>query len=228
MKDPMKTNKNRIVIITSVLCLLPIVFSFAVYNNLPEQIAVHWDSRGNPDSYLPKALAAFGLPLLFFAANILSKFWLHNDPKQSNASTIMRIIAEWLIPFMSVVIVPVTLFIAMGANIPVSVIVLVFTGIVLIMAGNYLPKSRQNYAIGIKLPWTLHNADNWNKTHRMAGWLFILGGIAMIALTFIFDSTLWGFIIIVPALLLVLPVLYSYMLYKKNGDESQQAEEQIE
>lgn len=45
----------------------------------------------------------------------------------------------------------------------------VLLGIVLIVVGNYLPKCRQNYMIGIKLPWTLDNEENWDYTHRMAG-----------------------------------------------------------
>jgi len=78
----METKNNAAMfIITSVVCLLPIILSFAVYNELPEQIAVHWDSAGNPDNFLPKALAAFGLPLLFMVVNIFSKIFLYNDPK---------------------------------------------------------------------------------------------------------------------------------------------------
>ena len=224
----MKMKNSSTLIITSVLCLLPLILSFAVYNDLPEQIAIHWDSTGNPDNYFPKALAAFGLPFLFLAFNIFSKLRLYNDPKRANVSKTMRAILAWLIPFMSIALVPITLFIAMGVNIPISIIVPVFTGIVLIVFGNYLPKSRQNYAVGIKLPWTLHNADNWNKTHRMAGYLYMLGGAVLIALTFIsFEDSLWGILTIsIVILLIVLPILYSYSLYKKNDSDRQETDKE--
>ena len=59
--------------------------------------------------------------------------------------------------------------IGMGKDIPISTVVTMIVGIVFVVSGNYLPKSRQNYTIGIKLPWTLADVDNWNKTHRLAG-----------------------------------------------------------
>lgn len=219
----MKTrNNSAMLIITSGVCLLPIILSFILYNELPEQIAIHWNSVGNADNFVHKAVAAFGLPFLFLAINLFSKIRLYNDPKQSNTSQVMQVFSTWTPPLLSLVLVPITLFIAMGANIPISSIVPVFTGIVLLVCGNYLPKSRQNYTIGIKLPWTLLNADNWNKTHRMAGYLWIIGGITLIAGTFIsFDSTLWGIsmtiLVVIP--LIIIPVFYSYWLYKKTGND---------
>lgn len=88
-----------------------------------------------------------------------------------------------------------------------------------IICGNYLPKNRQNYTIGIKLPWTLHDADNWNKTHRLAGYLYIFGGILLIAGAFIFDtsSAISGLslAVFVVILLVIVPVIYSFLLYNK-------------
>lgn len=219
----MKSKNSQIIIITSILCLLPIIMSIAVYSNLPEQIAIHWDSAGNPDNYLPKAVVAFGIPILFVLINIYSKIRLFNDPKGANASSSARMLSVWLIPVAALAGVPITLFIALGISIPISVIAPIFMGIVLIAFGNYLPKSRQNYTIGIKLPWTLHDADNWNKTHRVAGYLYIVGGLALIALTFIFfKSAFLGVVTIaIIILLLVLPVLYSYLLYRKSGGKEE-------
>lgn len=45
----------------------------------------------------------------------------------------------------------------------------IFMGVVMIVIGNYLPKTHRNYIIGIRLPWTLENDENWRKTHRLAG-----------------------------------------------------------
>ena len=53
-------------------------------------------------------------------------------------------------------------------------------GLVFIIIGNYLPKCKQNYTVGIKLPWTLNSEENWNKTHRLAGYVFMLCGIMQI------------------------------------------------
>jgi Predicted integral membrane protein len=213
----MKT-KNTIIAISSIICLLPIILSIVIYNDLPEQIAIHWGTSGNPDTYAPKYIAAFGLPILLTAISIFSKAWLFNDPKRANTSRIMRVIIVWLIPVISLVLMPVMLFIAMGIMIPITMIVPLIVGIIFILCGNYLPKNRQNYSIGYKTPWTLNDADNWNKTHRIAGILWILGGIVLICQAFTaFENTFLAILsLIVVVILIVIPVFYSYILYKKS------------
>jgi len=67
------------------------------------------------------------------------------------------------------------------------------TGVLLIAVGNYLGKARQNAFIGIKTPWTLADATVWDKTHRFTGRAMVAGGIALMALGFVFrDATLLG------------------------------------
>ena len=221
----MAIKSNRVMIIlTSFICLLPIIFSFIVYSDLPEQIVVQWDNIGNPTNYISKAYAAFGLPLFFLAVNIFSKLRLYNDPKRSNTSKVMQIFSTWTPPFLSLIIVPTTLYIAMGANIPIPMIVRILIGIILILGGNYLPKSRQNYTIGIKNPWTLSSSDNWNKTHRLAGYLWILGGIILTVSAFIAThNTFWSNSMptLIIALLIIIPFLYSYFIYKRTSDNKQ-------
>ncbi len=229
----MKTRNNFVaaLVLSSVVCLLPIILSIVLYNDLPQQIAIHWDSAGNPDNFAPKAVAAFGLPFLLAAINLLSKLKLYHDPKRSNTSQAMQVVAAWTPPLLSLIVVPITLFIAMGAAIPIALVVPPLVGVLLIICGNYLPKNRQNYTIGIRLAWTLHNADNWNKTHRMAGYLYIFAGLILIAGTFISHHSgvingmsLTVFVVI---LLVIAPIIYSFMLYRKTGkgiDETDEAD----
>ena len=160
------------------ICLLPLVISFAVYNKLPDQIAIHWDDAGNPDNYAAKWVAAFGMPLLLLAIHLIGMVTILHDPKKSNQSAAMRLLSFWLVPVLSVIVVPVTLFDWHGKGHSD------FDGChhdcrhCVRGHGNYLPKSRQNYTIGIKLPWTLADVDNWNKTHRLAGALWIAAGFS--------------------------------------------------
>ena len=92
-------------------------------------------------------------------------------------------------------------------------LVSVFMGLVFVAVGNYLPKCRLNYTIGIKIPWTLNSEENWNKTHRLAGFVWVIGGV-LIAVLSIF-STLW---LIFPVILVMtlIPMIYSYLLYRKG------------
>jgi len=219
----MKTKNNLQMALSSVICLLPIILALAVYNDLPERMAIHWDIAGNPDNFAPKAAAAFGLPFFFMAINIILRMFLYSDPKIENAAKPIRTIAEWLIPFLSLTLIPVILFIAMGVKIPIVIIAMVFLGIVITLFGNYLPKSRQSYVIGIRLHWTLNDANNWNKTHRMAGPLWIFGGMAFIIVSFLPLKTSLQFILnmSILALIAAVPVFYSYSFYRKNAKKTE-------
>lgn len=206
--------KNKSTILSTVVCLLPIVLSVVLYARLPEQIAIHFDNAGTPDSFVPKAVAAFGLPVFSAAINLYSHFRVTQDPKNENAAVSLKTFSQWLVPLLSVVLLPATLFLSMGANIPIVLTVQALAGVVVIIFGNDLPKCKPNYTIGIKLPWTLDNEENWNKTHRFSGFVFVIGGIILLVNAFWLN--LWYIVVGVIVLLAALPVLYSSLLYQKQ------------
>ena len=76
-----------------------------------------------------------------------------------------------------------------------------------------MPKTKRNYTVGIKLPWTLNSDENWNKTHRLAGYFFILGGIFFLLTPFIGNEYL---IFLTFMIIGIIPAIYSFYLYK-NG-----------
>jgi uncharacterized membrane protein len=212
----MKSKFNKPLLLSTVLCLLPIVLGFILYGKLPDLVAVHFNSTGAPDNYLPKGIAVFGLPVIFAALNMITHFRLNHDPRNDSISMRLKQAAKWALPVISVIVMPITLFLSMGAPIPLGTIVTSLVGIVIVICGNYLPKCKQNYTAGIKLPWTLHSQENWNKTHRFAGVLWVVCGLLMIANAFL--SWPYGSIILLAAMVIVPPV-YSYLLFKKQGTE---------
>ncbi len=202
-----------------IVCLLPLLLSAAVYSDLPEQIAIHWDSAGNPDGYAGRLAGAFGIPVFLAVLEVICVAATVHDPKKQNQSAVSRALIFWLIPILSLVVQPVILLVALGRDINVTLVVTLLVGVILILSGNYLPKSRQNYTIGIKVPWTLADADNWNKTHRLGGILFILCGLFIIASNFLPMSAGARTITMVCVTLgaAVVPVVYSFALYVKGN-----------
>jgi len=207
--------KDKLLWITTIICILPIILSFILYDRLPDQVAIHFDSAGVADNYAPKAFAAFGLPVLMAVLNIFAHFKFNNDPKKMNSALALKYMGKWVIPIMTVILVPFTLFNAIGYKVPILDYVPVAVGFILIAFGNYLPKCKQNYTIGIRLPWTLNSEDNWNKTHHLAGYIWILGGICMIIGSCIRIQSL-PLIICICIMITLVPFLYSYSLYKKG------------
>ena len=208
----MKSKKT--LIITSLICLLPMLVGALVYSRLPEQVATHFDLQGNPDGWSSRPFAVFGLPGILLAVNLLIPFALRADPKHKNMSGALGNIVIWTVPVVSLLCSGLTLGRALGYDLRIEVVLPVFMGVLFILIGNYLPKTKQSYTMGIKLPWTLASEENWNRTHRLAGFLWVLGGVYFIVMSFIG----WNLIaFLIPIVLMVLaPTVYSYLLYRKG------------
>ena len=209
----MKAEK-RTMILTTLVCLLPLIAGALVYNKLPESVPVHFDFNGEPNGWAGRAVAAFGLPSLMLAINLFLPFALNADPKRQNMSEALKNVVIWTIPVLSVICSGATLAKGLGYDVKIEVILPVFMGLLFVIIGNYLPKTKQSYTMGIKLPWTLNSEENWNRTHRLAGFLWVVGGLIFIAMSFI-GWTLPVFLIVLAVMTLV-PIGYSYMLYKKE------------
>ena len=203
----------KVLIITSIVILLPILAGLILWDQLPEQIPTHWNAAGEIDGWSSKPFAVFGLPAILLAAQWLCVLGTAADPKRSAHPQKILHLVLWIIPVLSVLLNVLTYMAAMGRQVRMEVIMPVFIGLLLTIVGNYLPKCKQNYTIGIKIPWTLNNEENWNKTHRFAGWLWTVCGI-IIMLTGFFGG-FWIFFIIV-LLMVLAPVLYSYILHRKG------------
>ena len=102
---------------------------------------------------------------------------------------------------------------------------LVFVGILLAVIGNYMPKCRLNYTMGIRTPWTLSSEENWNKTHRLGGKIWVAAGILIAAsgfLALVSDAAAQAAFVIMMAVVIaaaLVPVGYSRYLYQKSKRE---------
>lgn len=201
-------------VITTIVCLLPILLGLAVYGRLPEQIAVHWGGDGQPNGWMHKSFAVWVIPAFLAALNLICHIGGNSDPKREAQSQRLLVLVKWLPAALSMILCPVMLLIAMGAEIPVTVVTACIIGALFVVIGNYLPKCRQNYTMGIKLPWTLADEENWDKTHRMAGPLYILAGFGFLVCGF-FGWVIPVIVIIIAAA--VIPVVYSFLLSRKKN-----------
>jgi len=200
-------------IVTSIVILLPIIAGIILWDKLPAEIPNHWNFEGEVDGWSSKPFAVIVMPLILLAIHLVSSFAMLSDPKnQEHTSKILQL-GFWITPTLSILLSAVVYSTAMGGNIRVSIIIPVFLGIVFVVIGNYMPKCRQSYTIGIKLPWTLNSEENWNKTHRMASWIWVIGGLVTVIFGFL--DIVW---IVIPtlAVLALVPIVYSYVLYRKG------------
>jgi uncharacterized membrane protein len=215
------TNDKKFLVLSTFICLLPIIMFLITYNNLPEYMRMSWGTQAII-LMLPKQLAIFVLPLILAAVHLLVIFLRRKDPKKENTSVALQYLIDWLTPVLSIFLNTLILLANTGSGLEDEVIftlALAFVGLIFIIIGNYLPKNRQNNTIGIRLPWILNNTDIWNKTHRLAGKLFIIGGFLAIigsALPIATNASLVLAIILpVTAFCVGIPIVYSLILRQK-------------
>ena len=209
----MKKINKRTLIITSVVTLIPMVVGLLLWDKLPDIIPTHFGMDGEPNGWSSKTFTVFGIPTLMLVFHLLCLGISSVDPKYDNISDKLYALIVWICPVTSLLVTVACYGDVLGWEFNLSKYVMIGCGILFIVIGNYLPKCKQNYTMGIKLPWTLDDEENWNCTHRMAGFLWVAGGIIIAINAFL--EWEWLFLVIVFAMVLI-PMIYSYLYFKKH------------
>ncbi len=208
----MKAYKNTL-IITFILILLPGIIGLLLWNRLPDQVPTHFSFEGEIDGYSSKLFIVLCFPLIMAGLQLITFVAVLNDPKRRQISSKMIKLILFIVPACSVFAGVLSYGSGLGYSVNVEMITNLMLGLLFIVIGNYLPKVKQNYTMGIKLPWTLDSEMNWNKTHRLSGWIWSGGGIILLGNIFLRNRLLP---VVVIAILIIIPVVYSFVLYKKH------------
>lgn len=205
-----------------ILALAPLLFAWMVYDRLPAQIPSHFGLDGQPDGYSGK----FGLIVIFsvlvLGLPFLMKWLPALDPRRENYRKFSRFyeLFRLVVTLFLSGMFTATLLYALGYPVNISKVVLTGVGLLWMVIGNYLGQVRSNWFFGIKLPWTLENEEVWRRTHRLSGPLWMGAGILLVLSVFLPSSvTLWTVSLSVLVILLVPPV-YAYYLFRKLGGAS--------
>ena len=215
----MKKHKKT-VIITTLLTLFPILIGLLLWDRMPDTVAVHWGMDNEANGWASKTFAVFGMPCFLAVRHLFTMGVILSVPKKKNIHNKLLNLVFWIVPVISLVCNIFIYLIAIGKDINISFIIPVLVGFLFVVLGNYMPKLQQNYTVGIKLPWTLNSEENWYRTHRLGGKLFMVGGF-LIMVEGVFSSVLSeeiAFIVLMVILMVctVIPLGYSFWLFKKG------------
>lgn len=205
---------NKWMMITSILILIPIAVGLILWDRLPDPMPMHWNMNGEVDNWGSKTTVVIFLPLFLLAVHWICMIVTCADPKNKNINGKPLQLMFWICPFISLLCCNLIYALSMGYDISIETLMPLILGGMFLIIGNYLPKCKRNYTMGIKVPWALDNDENWNATHRFAGKVWVIGG-AVIMATGIFKFLILFFVI---ALVMVIaPTLYSYLYYIKHS-----------
>jgi uncharacterized membrane protein len=222
---------TRWLYVTIALAVLCLAASFYVYNlnydQLPEQVPTHWNIRGEPDRFTPKQDAWVNIYLMpgflllwIFITWLLPKI----SPVQFSVDSFKQIygylmaLVSGLFAYIHGMILWNTLHPEAGFFRPFSVGFFLFFALL----GNVLGKTRKNFWIGVRTPWTLADDRVWHQTHRVSGWIFVVYGVLGAILSLITD---WAPLVLFCGLPVVAlyTVFYSLYLYKRLQKEGKLA-----
>ena len=212
---------KKTLIITSLILLIPMIAGLLLWNQLPDPIPTHWGINGEVDGWSSKPFAVFGLPILMLVMQWVCVLASTADPKYKNYNPKMLRLVLWICPAISLIVNGMVYAAALGYELPIETIMPLLVGAMFVVIGNWLPKCRQTYTMGIKLPWTYASEANWNATHRFGGKVWVLGGV--ITMLTAFWSNFWILMIIL-ALMVIAPTLYSYLYYCNHEKERKDGE----
>lgn len=210
----MKKELKKTLVITSIITALPILVGVILWNRLPDTIATHFGSDGTPNGWSSKWFAVFGLPIILVILNIICTMVTETDPRRHRYPEKMMKIVYWICPVISWI--GAFSIYANALEFDMSNMgqwMSLLLGIVFVVIGNYMPKVKQNYYLGIKLPWTYASEENWNKTHRLGGKVWVIGGILFIINAFV---QIKGIEILLILAMVLIPTVYSYLYSLKQ------------
>jgi uncharacterized membrane protein len=209
---------------------------FWMNQNIPAdagQLPVHWGPSGQPDRFLPRdeALRVHAiLPALGVGLALLFAVMPFIDPLKDNirrggrAYLTAWIGTEALLALVCVGVALVTVRGAGGAAANNEFVrwIMAGVGVLFVFLGDAMPKTRPNFFVGVRTPWTLTSDLSWQKTHRLAGWLFVLVGFWAIVAAFTLRGISLALAVTGPVLIAAaISTIYSWFVWKADPDKRQ-------
>ena len=212
------------------LAILPTIYSaIAVFFILPDTVAAHFGIDGTPDRYGSK-YEAFLFPAIILVITLL--YFLYrkfqektskedNDRTARNLDILDTVIMIVMVLFNALCV----FFLTMMKN-PATmknkenmifVIISTVMGVLFILLGNILPKTKPNSFIGVRLSWSMDSDEHWYITNRNCGIAMVLAGICtVIAGLIVRNGTYIIYMILSLILFLTVATIYSYVIIKKK------------
>lgn len=194
------------------------IFALAVFPRLPARVPTHWNAYGQVDGWMSRSAGAFLFPAIASALVALLLAIPRIDPRGRHVAIFRgewRLFINLLVGFMAVLQVAAA-GVALGWPVDMGRVTIASVGVLFIGMGNYMPRIRSNWFMGIRTPWTMESESVWRATHRVAGRSFVAGGV--LTVLSIFLPSAWQVAVTVAVALgaAFYPAVYSYFAWKRE------------
>lgn len=214
----MKKKINFTIVVTTLVCLIPMVLGIIFWNKLPDELPINYGFNNEVGKVAPKWVNIILMPLFFVAMNMFLHISLSMKEKVGKK---LLVFMKWIIPMLSVVVGSFMILKPLGLSMEASTLIIPLISFVLIVVGNYVPKTKPNYYVGYRLPWIINNEEVWIKTHRISGFLLVVCGFISFVTSF-FSFGKYVFLVSM-VIIIFIPLFYSLSIKRKvenNNAES--------
>ena len=209
---------KRTALLVVLLSAAALAFSLWAFPNLPERVPSHWNMQGQVDGTMPRATMVYLLPGTMLILGLLLLYIPTIDPLRKNVER-FRSAFNWFIAGMTLFFLflhVLTVLAGLGVAFNMTVVLIPAVAVVMVGIGFVLDRTQPNWFLGIRTPWTMSSPTVWEKTHRLGGLLFKVGGVAV--LVGLATSPQTGFLLIMGLILAItlVTVVYSYFAYRSE------------
>lgn len=212
---------NKRIFIVIALVIIPFAYASYIYPSLPYKIPIHFNLEGKADGWGSKE-SIYLLPSIMGFVSVFVYLLMVNikkiDPKRyENADDkIYGQFGLFTVAFLSCLSMAI-LYGTSHNGIPINKLIFPLLGFAFAGMGIYMPKLKQNYYAGFKLPWTLENEANWNATHQLAGKIWTAGGLLQMISALLLNGPA-AFIVFmsITAAMVIIPSVFSYRMFRRG------------
>jgi len=207
---------KKIHIFTLIIIIISFLIGIYLYNLMPEQMASHWNQKGEVNGYMTKFWGLFLMPIVCIGIFLLLLIIPKIDPLKKNIEKFRKYFDSFifLIIVFLLYIYALTIIWNFDIKFDMNKSIIPAIGLLFYYAGVLISHAKRNWFIGIRTPWTLSNEEVWEKTHKIGSLLFKIAGILAFVGLFFSDFIIW-FILIPVISFSLFTFIYSYFVYKK-------------
>lgn len=201
------------------ILLAPFALIVTLWNSIPERVPSHWGFSGQANGYTTKGIGLFLPPFINIGVAALLLWLSKIDPKAYKMNLPSAVVKPFRLAITALVsfLLCLSVFTAHSTSLNISSPINIAVAIFILFMGNYLPRLKPNYFIGVRTPWTLESPDNWRLTHIFASRLWVIASIIYIILNFLLTEDFREYMFMVYiGVIIVPPFVYSYVIFHKS------------
>lgn len=200
---------------------LAAVASAVAYTQMPERVPIHWNMQGVADQMGSRLFAVGMMPLVMLGLWLFLRYLPRLDPKQDNITKIRGTYDMTVAATMTLMLV--AHLVILGGALGMSILsglrlMIVAIGVLVMIIGNVLPRTRRNWIFGVRTWWTLSDDRVWERSNRVGGYIMTAAGVVVIGCAFLPQPA--GIIMMAVCLLgaALWSVAYSYVVWRRLQD----------